>query len=83
MPYETDHKKQKMYLDLFRSGKNSYHSLKREFLSLPITIKAMSTAISSNKFDILRSDDENERNYDDQHRPPNQQQQQPSQAQAT
>ena len=25
----------------------------------------MSTAISSNKFDILRSDDENERNYDE------------------
>lgn len=26
----------------------------------------MSTAISSNKFDILRSDDENERNYEEQ-----------------
>lgn len=25
----------------------------------------MSTAISSNKFDILRSDDENERNFDE------------------
>ena len=26
----------------------------------------MSTAISSNKFDILRSDNENERNYEEQ-----------------